>query len=793
MSSRYSPPGFTTVLREKEFWLLVLTGLVYFHKPLFLGDTLFYRDLYSHFLPQKQMFVDLVKAGEPPLWHPYLQGGQPYLANLNNIPLYPSNLFYLIFPLLPTFNWDIVIHVILCGAFTYFFSRKLGLHPVSSLIAGLIYGFCGFMLSLTNNMNRLMAMPYIPLLLLFWHMFLLERKARWFVACVLAGVVQILAGAPDIPATTLVTLLLWSIFYSYRSITFLRKVGLWLLMVLFVSGVASIQIVPLAEMVLDSQRGLGLDYQMFSRWSLNPKRLPEMVVPGFLGYTNTLSPQDYWGRRIDDQQDAIILSIYFGCIALGLAAAGGLHKEQTGCLDMTFRRFLLMVFAASVVLSFGRFLPFFEIFYNYFPLSQLFRFPIKFLTAGILPLSLLAGEASEIYFGKNEVRSGAKLFVLYAVLSFIFLTLTMLFAVSHGFADQFQSFFFEQSGSDWARKSLKASFTHAFAVSLPVALILFFRRKKPAGWQHWTIAMLIVVDLLVAGRKLNPSAPRDFLTDVPDLVPLVRREIRGGNLFLLETKPTVRLKAPTKDMIWWTRWDLETLRGYVASYYRIPVIFHSDLAAINPVALKHYDALIRKLPWEKKIPLLSASAVTLIITNEKNLNIPGVERVTEIPNRSDTLFYLYRNTIAAPRTTFVSTWISFDSDADVLGAMLSRGYDPRKHVVLKNGRSELISKNCGGRVDKLPSTFQTFFYSVENQCDGYLVFSEPYYPGWETLVDGVSVSTLRANSIFSAVFLKAGRHKIERHYRPASIVAGSVSSLTFAVFLALIGWKGWVH
>jgi hypothetical protein len=155
-------PLWKTIIREKEFWLLILLGIAYFYRPLFLGETFFFRDLYSYFLPQKQVLVDFLKAGELPLWDPYWHGGQAYLSNIANGVLYPFNLLYLFLPLLKAFNLTIVLHIIGCAACAYLFSRTIGLQPVSSFIVGLIYGFCGCTLSLINLLNFLLAMPYPP-------------------------------------------------------------------------------------------------------------------------------------------------------------------------------------------------------------------------------------------------------------------------------------------------------------------------------------------------------------------------------------------------------------------------------------------------------------------------------------------------------------------------------------------------------------------------------------------------------------------------------------------------------
>jgi hypothetical protein len=234
----------------------------------------------------------------------------------------------------------------------------------------------------------------------------------------------------------------------------------------------------------------------------------------------------------------------------------------------------------------------------------------------------------------------------------------------------------------------------------------------------------------------------------------------------------------------------------------------------------HLKVLIESLPWEQRLPLLSAGGVKLIITSE-DLSISGLEEIGSSPKWSHARFYLYRNNTAAARVEFVTNWKQVDSDADVLGNMLIPGYDPRKHVILQKPESvwsllfskrqeqgDVISipinrsqvqniQDAGlsfttcetGQIANLESTSHGSRFSVSNNCDGYLVFSEPFYPGWKVFIDGKSTSVLRANYAFSAVFLPAGEHEVKRLYRPTSLLVGALSSMAFCCVLLSVTYR----
>jgi len=68
---------------------------------------------------------------------------------------------------------------------------------------------------------------------------------------------------------------------------------------------------------------------------------------------------------------------------------------------------------------------------------------------------------------------------------------------------------------------------------------------------------------------------------------------------------------------------------------------------------------------------------------------------------------------------------------------------------------------------------------VRTPRDGLLVLTDSWYPGWEALDNARPVPILRANYLFRAVSLPAGRHEIVFRYRPRTWHAGwMVTALT---------------
>ncbi len=72
-----------------------------------------------------------------------------------------------------------------------------------------------------------------------------------------------------------------------------------------------------------------------------------------------------------------------------------------------------------------------------------------------------------------------------------------------------------------------------------------------------------------------------------------------------------------------------------------------------------------------------------------------------------------------------------------------------------------------------------FSFRVDAARAGFVLVNEIFYPGWEATIDGQPAEILRADSIFRALPVSAGSHRIEMRFRPRHFWLGaSVSLLT---------------
>jgi hypothetical protein len=110
-----------------------------------------------------------LKAGHGiPQWNPFLQGGLPYIAAMHGDIFYPTALLRWILPTDVAMTWEFIIHLFLCGLFTYLFLRAWGLGFWSALLGGGAYMLGGSIAGYASpgHDGKLFVSTMLPALLL---------------------------------------------------------------------------------------------------------------------------------------------------------------------------------------------------------------------------------------------------------------------------------------------------------------------------------------------------------------------------------------------------------------------------------------------------------------------------------------------------------------------------------------------------------------------------------------------------------------------------------------------------
>lgn len=100
--------------------------------------------------------------------------------------------------------------------------------------------------------------------------------------------------------------------------------------------------------------------------------------------------------------------------------------------------------------------------------------------------------------------------------------------------------------------------------------------------------------------------------------------------------------------------------------------------------------------------------------------------------------------------------------------------DPAKVAVVDKRFAEEV-KDSGAGKDSLSTVVlksyepNELIYEVNSQKGGVVVFSEIYYPGWESYIDGKETVHGRADYILRAMNVPAGKHTVRFVFDPKSL------------------------
>ncbi|UCC75977.1 MAG: YfhO family protein, partial [Anaerolineales bacterium] len=197
------------------------------------------------------------------------------------------------------------------------------------------------------------------------------------------------------------------------------------------------------------------------------------------------------------------------------------------------------------------------------------------------------------------------------------------------------------------------------------------------------------------------------------------------------------------------------------------------------------------------VPLAFVRIERLILVDDSG----GRQQLSQLVNMGDhTLCYrsedvaVYHNHGALPRVFVVHDAQAVPDDEEAIRMLRDLDFDPRAKVLLA-AEKVVAGQPATMGVDRAELvTYDTRLVEVEVEAasGGYLVLTDAWYPGWRVWVDGQEAPLLRADLIFRAVRVDAGKHLVEFAYEPQSFRVGLLVSAAALLLLSALGMLGWL-
>ena len=261
----------------------------------------------------KRFIRRALRAGELPLWNPYLFTGMPFLAAGQHSALYPLSILFYVLPLWRAYGVFTWLQIALAGINFYLFARVLRMGRTAALLAAIVYAFGGFFIVSVVFTMIIAAAAWLPLLLA-WIELIVRKQAEkgdvpfspvpWVVAGALTLGVQILAGHVEITYYVLLVSAFYALgrlLWLWRRLGHIKRplhLGVWLLvMVLLGMGLGSVQLIPLYELVQHNFRQGSVGYEQVVGWAWPTRQVLTFFVPDLFGNPSHHGYWDPWLHR----------------------------------------------------------------------------------------------------------------------------------------------------------------------------------------------------------------------------------------------------------------------------------------------------------------------------------------------------------------------------------------------------------------------------------------------------------------------------------------------------------------
>ncbi|MEY2408239.1 MAG: hypothetical protein QOF48_909 [Verrucomicrobiota bacterium] len=723
--------------------ILALLVLASFPEIAFGLKSFVHRDFGLFAYPIAHYHRDCFWRGELPLWNPLNNGGLPFLAQWNTLTLYPSSLFYLVFPLPWSLNVFCIGHLWWAGVGMFWLAERWTGNRAAAAVAGMAFAFNGLTLNALMWPNNIAALGWMP-----WVVLCAERGwqkgGRSLALGAVVGAMQMLTGAPEIIFFTWLLLgTFWAVGWLQRTQPRGQMLGRFCGLMVLVFALSAAQLLPFLDLLRHSHR----DGQFATgAWAMPAWGIANFLVPQFhmnrSGSGLLFQPGQFWTS-----------SYYPGAAVLALALWAAVRWRQP-------RAFLLTaLLVLSLVLAMGDAGGLYHWIRQAVPAANFMRFPIKFVVLANFVLPLLAAigvadlwERARESRGRDVPRLVLPLLALAAVI-----------VVSAQFAP-FYPF-------DAAQTLSSAIRSGAFLITV-IALVCAPLSTARLGTRLSLILAVLALLWL------------DAVTHVPWQNPGVPPKILEASSKTGQSAPALGQGRRLLSLAAMNEFYRTNMLDPAANFSQRRSGLHNNVNLIDGIP-KVDGFFSLYLPEERRVHFRLYRSEEQI--REPLADFLGVAWVTA---RTNFLEWDNRPT-AMPWVSGGQQPLFADAGA-ALTNIVALDFDPRRNVLLPLEARSLVTATNGTevRIEKLSWTSQRIQAEVQADSPAWLVFSQVHYHAWHATVDGTEQPVWRANVAFQAVEVPAGRHQVLLVYRDDAFRFGCALSVAGLVLTGMVGRRG---
>ena len=219
-----------------------------------------------------------------PLWNSLNGAGAPLFANYQSSLLYPFSWIGFVLPLAQTMSLVAVLHLLIAGWGMERFTHRLGASTLGSGVSALAFGLSAYLVARTGTYPIIQTVAWLPWLL--WAALRLLDNGRPRSGGLLAifAALLLLAGHAQTAWYSLLLVggfaLWWTL--THRPFRWRRLIGVAGCL-LIGAGIAGLQLIATAELLAQSQRAGGVDFDFAMNYSYAPASVLNLFAPNVFG------------------------------------------------------------------------------------------------------------------------------------------------------------------------------------------------------------------------------------------------------------------------------------------------------------------------------------------------------------------------------------------------------------------------------------------------------------------------------------------------------------------------------
>ncbi|MCF7817838.1 MAG: YfhO family protein [Kiritimatiellales bacterium] len=515
-------------------------------------------------------------------------------------------------------------------------------------------------------------------------------------------------------------------------------------------------------------------WDYITQWSMVPSELPDLVAPGYSGWSTGNPDGPYWGDcgqsaewkktkqgfrnfRLDSSYIGL-LPIGFALVGFWAAASSLRDKKSSG------RIFLLwsLLGVAALLLSFGKFSPLYKLFYQ-LPLMGNIRAPIKFLHNFQVIIGILAAYGVDHLLclsEKGRKKTLKKLLWIGAAATTGFVLFSVLA----------QTEAYERPFTEWGQyasiitSTISKAWLHVAVMAVVFSAFVFALIKK-FKWYHAVSAVLLVGAIAFDSVYITSHYFKAIDVSVlkkGNVVLNYLKENQGDERFYFTDPGGVYNSWMGLDVAYhglqpFNFWQMSRMPSEYKEF--LAEVGRNQIRMWELASVKYITASAGIMDQLQKNPMLKEAFEPVMFYR---FGMQGDELLVtklvrpEFPQ--DQVLLYFKNYI--PRFALFHDWETVPLDQQCR-RLADPSFNARQKVLLDEDHAVSAVKGEAFERVEATTTQNSAVIKTDSGKEGILLFTQRDQPEWRVFLDGKPVPLLRCNYLCMGVAVPAGKHEVQ--------------------------------